>query len=379
MTNRIDDILTESDDDELCHRIVDWIVERHGESLDLSKVPDCERVVLCVWNASGVIDNGGFNCLFEGSLAGDPQYVLTAKSFETIGAEKAAVAFERVFRLFPGGKPPAETDARLKLYRAGGAAPRHEVDRLFWEGSEAVRRHLAAFVRSNREAFVNAPTANESAKFQRRNEARRPRKGASGTRDKMTLPDRIETLPHWARVALAGRCARLVLPLFRRAWPNAIEKRTRTIERCVAVAERSARDGRAVDNKRHLTTNATVVVGIANMGLYGSPLEHDRERYPADGNLAIIASKAARVALMAAEAALNGVEASANHVAEAVSGTIDLAEMVNSKKLLRRVAETISYLERESVRQRWNDETPVPKTVFAKPPTRRRPWWQFWS
>ncbi|HEX5444832.1 MAG TPA: hypothetical protein VFW87_13425 [Pirellulales bacterium] len=82
--------------------------------------------------------------------------------------------------------------------------------------------------------------------------------------------------------------------------------------------------------------------------------------------------------LMAAEAAHNGAEKSASYAAEAVSDTIGLSEMIESKKIPRRVAQAVNDLEREAARQRWTDESAVSPTVFTKPSKPRRPWWKFW-
>lgn len=378
MTSGIDEILQETDDRSLCDRTCSWIVERHGEQLDLSNVPEQERVVLCVLHASGIIDNGGFNYLFETSFGGDPHYFLTAGAFKAIGAQECFAAFERVFKLFRERKPPADMNARLKEYRQGGATPRHEIDRLFWKGSKKIDQLLAAYVRAHREAYLNAAPASRMKKSAASTKPPSLRKRTSGQRDEMTPPDRIEALPHWARVALAARCARLALPEFRRAWPDALPERLQTVVRCLAAAEHSAQQGRVVGADRKLTTNAMTVVGAATMGLYGSPFENDKERYPADGNLAIIASKAARVALMAAETALNGPDKSANYAAEAVSDAIDLADAVGKNKIPRRIGQALADLERESARRAWDDESPVSPTVFTKPSKQRRPWWRFW-
>ncbi len=263
-------------------------------------------------------------------------------------------------------------------YRQGSAAPRYESDRLFWKASETIHLPLATYVRAHRDAFLNAAPAGHTmastVPTQRGSSGRR----TPGRRDKTTLRDRIAALPHWARVTLAARCARLTLPEFRRAWPDALPKRLTTVQRCLAAADQSASQGRRCADLQELTTDAGMVVGAAIIGLSGSPFEDDDEPRPVDGNLAVIASKAARVALMAAEAAHNGAEKSASYAAEAVSGTIDLSEMIESKKIQRRVAQAVNDLEREAAQQRWTDESAVSPTVFTKPSKPRRPWWKFW-
>lgn len=376
--SEVDEILVETDDQSLCSKMCAWIVERHGELVDLSTIPEHERVVLCVWGASGIIDNGGFNALFEHDISGDPHFLVTDSAFKAIGSQEAIAAFARVFRLFPGGKPPAQVADRLNQYRQGVAAPRSEIDQLFWKASKDIHLPLAAYIRAHREDFLKEGSAGNARASVAPTQPRPLRKRTSGRRDETTMPDRIAALPHWARVALAGRCARLALPEFRRAWPNALPKRLKTVQRCIVAAEQSALRGRAVDNLDGLTTNATVTVGAAIAGLYGNPFQSDVESPPRDGNLAVVASKAARVALMAAEAARNDAAKSAHYVSEAVCDTIDVARTVTNNNILRRLTKAIADLERKAARQRWDDDSPVPPDVFTKRSNPRRPWWKFW-
>jgi len=57
-----------------------------------------------------------------------------------------------------------------------------------------------------------------------------------------TLPTEVEIakLPRWAQVAFAARCARRVLPLFSRNWPNAPKDYVTKLCYAVEVGERSA-------------------------------------------------------------------------------------------------------------------------------------------
>ena len=121
-----------------------------------------------------------------------------------------------------------------------------------------------------------------------------------------------------------------------------------------------------------------MTVGTALAGLYGSPFQSDVESPPTDGNVAVIASKAARVALMAAESARNGAGKSAHYALDAVSDTIDVAQTVANNKVLRRLTQAIADLEREAARRRWHDDSPVSPAVFTKPSSQERPWWKFW-
>ena len=57
MPAKVEDILSETDDAQLCDHIYDWIVDRYGEHIDVSQIGEHERVVLCVLNAKCIIDN----------------------------------------------------------------------------------------------------------------------------------------------------------------------------------------------------------------------------------------------------------------------------------------------------------------------------------
>ncbi|MEM9065772.1 MAG: hypothetical protein AAGB51_09820, partial [Planctomycetota bacterium] len=64
----------------------------------------------------------------------------------------------------------------------------------------------------------------------------------------MSLPSKEElrTLPRWALVAYAARCARRVQPLFKASWPDAPAEHVEAVDKAITLAERSAaaaRDG----------------------------------------------------------------------------------------------------------------------------------------
>jgi hypothetical protein len=65
-------------DRRLRNRIVIGIANQYGEDIDVADLPEEHRIVLLVDTARGIIGNGGFNYLFEGTFNGDPHYLLTA-------------------------------------------------------------------------------------------------------------------------------------------------------------------------------------------------------------------------------------------------------------------------------------------------------------
>jgi hypothetical protein len=111
-------------------------------------------VVLLAWHAMGIIDNGGFQYLFEGSFEVDPGIGKTAAVFTRIDSRPCAEAFEEVFRLFPDSKPPTDDFERLELYEAVSEDRRRAIDRKFWSGSRSIPTLLARYIRENHNAFA---------------------------------------------------------------------------------------------------------------------------------------------------------------------------------------------------------------------------------
>lgn len=149
----IEKLLATQDDFELCDQLFLRLVDRYGEDFDVSKCQEKEQVVVLVWHASGIIDNGGFQYLFEGNFKGDPHFAKTAAAFKTIKAAKCAEAAQEALKLFPDSKPPTDIAKRLKLYESVSAAKREAIDAKFFSQSKDIRTILANYIRENREEF----------------------------------------------------------------------------------------------------------------------------------------------------------------------------------------------------------------------------------
>jgi hypothetical protein len=90
MSDEIDKLLEKEDDFELCDELFKRLDTRYGDDHDVSNYREEHRVVLLVWHAGGIIDNGGFQYLFEGTFDGDPHFAKTAAAFRAINAMKCA-------------------------------------------------------------------------------------------------------------------------------------------------------------------------------------------------------------------------------------------------------------------------------------------------
>src|SRR5262245_63775631 len=91
--------------------------DRYGDTAVATDFSPTDRVVVLVWTAYGIVENGGFEYLFSSDLPGDPTYQLTLDAFRTIGSVAAASALEDALAAFPTGTPPTEVDERLALFR----------------------------------------------------------------------------------------------------------------------------------------------------------------------------------------------------------------------------------------------------------------------
>jgi hypothetical protein len=107
-----------------------------------------------VWHASGIIDNGGFQYLFEGHFKGDPYFAKTAAAFKSVKAWTCAEAIEQALELLPKSKPPTSIDKRLDIYQSHPWAKREAIDNLFFRQSSEIRTLLATYIRENRQHFA---------------------------------------------------------------------------------------------------------------------------------------------------------------------------------------------------------------------------------
>jgi uncharacterized protein DUF4375 len=341
-------------DRRLCDRILAGITTRyHGDDLDVSELPEEHRVVLLVTSAQGIISNGGFNYLFEGSFKGDPHYLLTAGAFEAIGCQKAANAFQEALALFPDGKPPIDMEERLQIYRRGKGEQRHKLDCAIWDSTVEIETKLANYIRSHREAYRELPLPKRKKAKPKRQQARQREE-----------PLWTAQVPHWARVAFAARCARAALPFFTANWPNAQKKRRQALEKAIALAEQSAAAGQPADGLKDAKMNATITAGAALIGIYGFEFPQDKEENdaPDDGNAAAIASAVAKAAEYAAEAARSSPNESA---AAAISAWISACDAANKGPEFRgALQDYFDMLFQLASEGHWTDDTPVPPEVL---------------
>jgi hypothetical protein len=154
--------------------------------------------------------------------------------------------------------------------------------------------------------------------------------------DDTTLPteDEIRQLPRWARVAFAARCARRALPLFQKHWPDAPEEHVTAVRRAVEVAEHSAADAHGAADASKIAAAAIRVSAIAT-------------------RVNATAAAAARSARMTSRTRTGSIARSVSTAAAACGASAIPLMRTDFERVLA-----------QSRRQRWNNKTPVPPTVF---------------
>jgi hypothetical protein len=347
-------LLAGTDDSALLDAVCLLIVRHYGNGLDALQLRPEERTFFLAYQAMGLIDNGGFNYLFEGYFKGDPDFTQTAAAYRTIGCAEADAAFREAMALFPGGHVPIDKGERLKTYRKGGGDKRYQIDSRFWDAGEDIERCLVSYVRSHHEVFERLEKASPARP------AKQERAGPAEAERDTTIGDVLAELPHWARVAFAARCARRVLQLFSENWPNAKPERGQTILTAIRLAEESAEEGRAFNGLKEAEIHTLTTAGAALMGLYGGP-DAD-EPLPEDGDTAIVASLVARVAQGAARAARSYSGESAAAALEAFGFARDAAS--GAEELQDGILDDLSRLQRAAQDAGWWHRTPVPADIW---------------
>jgi hypothetical protein len=374
MPKPLSKLLRNANDEDLCSGVFDLIVAHYGNEANPSEMEDAARVFSLVYHTSGIIGNGGFNYLLEGDVPGDPDLSMTVDAYERVGCGPAVEAFHMVMNLFPDGKPPRDRDSRLEIYRSGSAERRGEIDRKFFKIYDALIPALARYIRQNADDLrrLEESPARPKQKPKRLDEVE-PRQLDPVA---VGLPE----LPHWARVAFAARCARIVFPLFDQLWGNALPRRRLAVQNAIRLAERAAAAGKPNDELKEAVVESCLTAGAAlTKSLYGW-IPDDAEPGPADGTAAVQVGSVAKAAENAAEAARNGRKLSAEFARHSYAFARDVACDLQPE-LTEQMARDFQTLRQAALRGRWTDRTPVPRWAFEStdgPNQEKKPWWQFW-
>lgn len=356
MAKSIKQLLAEADNFKLCDGVVTRIIEYHGDNIDVSALRQEERVVFLVWQAAGIIGNGGFRYLFEGNFKGDPDFALTAEAFQTIGCQKAAEAVQKTLAIFPHSRPPTDIDKRLRYYLKRITSWPTDMDMQFFEAQDDLTNCLARYIRSHAEAFAHLDS---------RKSRQPPRKSPASAE---AAPPRTKTgptladLPRWARVAFAAHCARQVLPLLTQHWPGVPAKYSEGVRRAMELAEQSAEEGRAVEGLQEAVQQPLIAAGAA---LRAGSVSAEGEPRPENAYSGTIASFVARAAAKAAEAAQADADAALRAAMEAWIYATDAATWAEDESVVATLQEDFHKLYRVAIRGQWTDQTRIPTEIWS--------------
>lgn len=169
------------------------------------------------------------------------------------------------------------------------------------------------------------------------------------TRNIPTAQD-LNTLPRWAIIAFAARCARRVEPLFKKAWPTAPRNHLDAIRDAVEETERVAAIGAAdIFRAKHYAQIADLASYVADYGVDTKP-ESD-------------AYFAAHAAANAAGAIAYPDEAATAAYYAAYDASLALSAISRDTNHL--IKQDFTLLQTLARDQKWNDDTPVSPQIFS--------------
>lgn len=158
----------------------------------------------------------------------------------------------------------------------------------------------------------------------------------------------VESLPHWAKVAFAARCARRIQPFFIHFWPNAPAEHVTNVDDAISLAEKAARDA----DDRPIARRADYTAAIAAHGP-----DHADVR---DGAVAV-----ARAAALAAHAVKSDAHLEAFDAQEAALEAA-LASSPTHYDATRTASERdLARLRQAAEENGWTDDTPVPSDILG--------------
>lgn len=153
---------SEADHVDLADEVFKRILKKHGENVDPSKIPKAQQTVLLVYHTHGLIGNGGFQYLFEGTFPGDPEFLLTRQAYKTIGATSAIAAFEKAFAVFPNSTPPSDINRRIKMWQSkynlvDSLGDETSPDSMYFRADDSVMEKLVDYIKANEGEFASLP------------------------------------------------------------------------------------------------------------------------------------------------------------------------------------------------------------------------------
>jgi Domain of unknown function (DUF4375) len=121
---------------------------------DPMKLPNLLRPVAILYTVQAMVDNGGFQYLFESNFPFCPPYSVFSEAYRQIGAHDAADRLDKAVALFPIENPESDQEGRNKFMDSLS-----ESDDFFLLGNEVcgdqrVWELMEMYVKNHSEAFA---------------------------------------------------------------------------------------------------------------------------------------------------------------------------------------------------------------------------------
>lgn len=143
-------------DDALLTRTADIVFgDANGEAL-IDHLPRPRQVFAIIYSAQGIIDNGGFQYLFEGDWSNTPPYAYFSDAYREIGATDVADWLDQAASMFPFSDPHLHREARVRYLRdfcVKGDSPMGLLSGEAIDASARVFTRLAQYVRAHQIDF----------------------------------------------------------------------------------------------------------------------------------------------------------------------------------------------------------------------------------
>lgn len=181
--------------------------------------------------------------------------------------------------------------------------------------------------------------------------------------------EEIASLPRWARVAFAARCARRVQPLFVHEWPNALQKEIDNVDRVITLAESSAASH---NNASEFSTGTPGISTSTEYTTYSAYSADSAAASAASAYSVDFADSAIASAYSAARDAYSAIFAFASTTNAGIRTDFELLKGLarGEPNMRATVLGQSRFTDQDDTRvvgysNSWTDDTPVPPEIFG--------------
>ncbi|MBX3322800.1 MAG: hypothetical protein KF757_07395 [Phycisphaeraceae bacterium] len=183
--------------------------------------------------------------------------------------------------------------------------------------------------------------------------------------------EELATLPRWACVAFAARCARRVQPLYKHFWPDAPAKHVEALDKVITLAQASAADPASTSEAELRAVHAAAHAAAATYSAHAHAADAAAsDAAAAHAVAAYSAADAAARAAVAAYSAAVAVYAAATRAAAAADAAHSAAHSADTAPYVfahasRAIRRDYEQLKAAAKAEQWSDDTPVPPAFFG--------------